>query len=146
MVGANHNYFSSMEKEVLTTIPFLLDQLHLDIVDARYDPETMGNSYVTLSSHEFRVRFVRDRGDFWAETASSQDPEKWWNLTDVGELITKTKMAYPADLTAAGNFIREHILALKEALGPGYRMNKVALVKREDERSERYYREHPRSS
>jgi hypothetical protein len=144
MVGSNQNYFSSLESELLETLPFLIHELNLEIVDARYDPPIMGNSYVTLASLEFLVRFVRDRGDFWAEIASSQDPEKWWNLEEVGELIIKKEMADPADLMAAGSFIREHILALKEAFGPGYPASKIVLVKRENEKWASFLRKFPR--
>jgi hypothetical protein len=146
MVGSNHNYFSSMENEVQETVPFLVRELNLEIVDARYEPASFGNSYVTLADVNFLVRFVRDRGEFRVDIASTQDRQKWWNLKEVGELIIKEEMAYPADLMAAGRFIREHIFALKETLGPGYPMSKVELVKREDEKWERYYREHSRGA
>ena len=144
MVGSNHNYFSSMENEVLQTVPFLVHELNLEIVDARYEPASFGNSYVTLADMNFLVQFVRDRGEFRVDIASTQDPQKWWNLKEVGELFIEEEMAHPADLMAAGSFIREHILALKEVLGPGYSVSKVTLVKRENEKWSSFIREHSR--
>jgi len=122
--------YLTMEDEVRETVPFLQQELNLEIVDARFEPASFGNSYVTLASPEFVVRFVRDRGSFLVDIASTQDPKTWWTLREVGELIMRREIAYLADLMAAGNFIREHVLALKETLGPGYPASKVELVKR----------------
>jgi hypothetical protein len=108
----------TLRQEMLESIPELLEELDLHVVEDRYLPESFGNSDVTLQSPKLWVRFVRDRGHVHAEVAPPTAPTSWWPL---GFVIKAIHCQVPEDqfgLLNASRLLRDNIRELADALGP----------------------------
>lgn len=55
-------------------------------IDERYDVEHFGNALLVLENREVCFRFVRDRGQFFAEVGAPGEGREWWDLLLVAEL------------------------------------------------------------
>lgn len=106
-----------LEQEINESFPGLLEELGLRVIDQKYLPRSFGNSYVILESPKLRVRFVRDRGQTWADVAARARGE-WWHLSYVLETIRGGAPEIKLDLPTAVRLLKENFPALAEALGP----------------------------
>jgi hypothetical protein len=118
-----------LKQEISESLPGLLEELDLRIVEDQYLPESFGNSYVTLQSPRLFVRFVRDRGQVWTEVAPVTAPTSWWPLGFVLEAIRGQLPEIQFDLISAARLLRDNFHELAEGLGP-----KLAETNREIER------------
>lgn len=107
-----------LEQEISEGFPRLLEELDLRVTDQRYLPESFGNSYVVLESPKLRVRFVRDRGQTWADVAAIAPGTEWWHLSHVLEAIQGTAPQIQLDLPTAVSLLKENFSIISEALGP----------------------------
>jgi hypothetical protein len=107
-----------LKQEMLEILPGLLKDFDLHVIEDRYLPESFGNSDVTLQSPQLLVRFVRDRGQVWAEVAPVTEPTSWWPLGDVLKAIQGQLPEAPFDLTSAVRLLRDNFRELADALGP----------------------------
>ena len=107
-----------LKQEMGEILPGLLKEFDLRVIEDRYVPESFGNSYVTLQSPRLMVRFVRDRGQVWAEVAPVTAPTAWWPLGFVLEAIRGQLPEIQFDLISAVGLLRGNLLELAEALGP----------------------------
>ena len=76
-----------LREEIARDFPWLLSDLGFTVTYADWRPQSFGDSVLVLESKDLRVRFVRDRGQVWAEVQVS---EKWWPLYWVLEAIRGT--------------------------------------------------------
>src|SRR5687767_14834815 len=97
----------TLEEEVIEQIGWLLRDFCFTIVDGAYDVESFGNSYVALISPAFRFRLLRDRGEISGEIASCSEPETWWDLYWVCEIIHGANPP-SFDLQSVADFLREN--------------------------------------
>ena len=88
------------------------------IVDQQYLPQSFGNSYLILESPKLRVRFVRDRGQTWADVSSIAPGAEWWHVAYVLEAIYGTAPQIQLDLTTAVGLLKRNFSVLAAALGP----------------------------
>jgi hypothetical protein len=123
-----------LQQEIIESLPGLLEELDLHVVEDRYLPESFGNSYVTLQSPRLLVRFVRDRGQAWAEVAPVTAPTSWWPLGLVLEVIRGQLPDMQFDLTSAAHLLRDNFCELAEALGARLPETKREIEKRGEER------------
>ena len=136
-----------LKKEVIEQVPWLLDQLRFKIVDDGHDRESFGNSWVTLVSPALHLQFVRDRGEIYAEVASHSEPNTWWDLHWISELIPCSGYPIP-ELIPVAALIRNSFPLLTECFGPNYRETKRELQRREEQRKQeglRRFGQHPTS-
>ncbi len=78
--------------------------------DERSYPASFGNEVLVLKSRDFRVRFVRDRGDIYVDVGPVSEPSEWHLLEDVLEFVTKQGIRAKHD---AGLGLQELAAALK---------------------------------
>ena len=95
-----------------------LEELGMRIVDQQYLPQSFGNSYLILESPKLRVRFVRDRGQTWADVSSIAPGAEWWHVAYVLEAIYGTAPQIQLDLTTAVGPLKRNFSVLAAALGP----------------------------
>jgi hypothetical protein len=67
--------------------PWLFEELGFRAVAWSYNPKVFGDSTLTLESDTVRLRFTRDRGEIRADLASISEPETWWGLVSLLEVI-----------------------------------------------------------
>jgi len=108
----------ALKQEMAEILPGLLIEFDLRVVDGKYAPESFGNSYVTLQSPRLFVRFVRDRGQVWAEVAPVTAPAGWWPLVFVLEAIQGQVPQKEFDLESVLRLLRDNFRELADALGP----------------------------
>src|ERR1700728_3308285 len=107
-----------LKQEIVESLPGLLDDVDLHVVEDVYMPESFGNSYVTLQSSWLWVRFVRDRGHVHAEVAPPTAPTSWWPL---GLVLIAIHRQVPEDQSGvlnAARLLRDNFRELADALGP----------------------------
>lgn len=75
----------------------LLDKGLLKVECSVYDREAFGNAAVVLSGRNLRIRMIRDRGQVFAEAASSSFPTDWFPLQMVLRAVSVT-LPMPAGL------------------------------------------------
>lgn len=80
----------SLSEEISLFHSHFLDDLGFRKVEEMYDVESFGDSTVILESDKLQVRFIRDRGQVFADISSSLDPTSWWDLALVAELTGTT--------------------------------------------------------
>lgn len=131
------NLHVALKEEMLERVPWLLEELGFRIVDERYDPQSFGNSLVTLESDSLRVRFVRDRGQVFADVASPSDPDRWWQLVYVCQLILGEFVQPGFELDDVAAFLRDNLAAVQERLGPRYSETKREVRRLQEERARR---------
>jgi len=121
---------------VTEQLPWLFQELGFRIVEDRFDPkEGFGNSIVKLESANFRVLLSRDRGQILADVAAHSDPETWWNLEHVCEIISGQSINPDFELSAAATLLRNNVSALADYLGPKFPETKRELERRAAERT-----------
>jgi hypothetical protein len=101
--------------------PFLVDLMTvfgLEREDERSYPASFGNEILVLKCRDFRLRFVRDRGDIYVDVGPVCEPSEWHLLEDVLEFVSKQNIQVKHD---AGHGLHELAAALKA--------NHVALQK-----------------
>lgn len=119
---------------VIESLPWLCKDFGFRVVEDGFDAVSFGNSYVTLEAPGLRVRFVRDRGEIYAQVASRSEPHTWWALEDACELLAGQKVEIGSDLLAAANSLRDNLPALLECFGPHLSQTRRNLQKRAEER------------
>ena len=133
-------FMEPLKDEVITKLPWLFDELDFRIVDERYEPKFFGDSYVTLVSRAFNLRFVRDRGQIFLEVASHSDSGIWWPLEHVCELISGLGIKASFELLSSAALLRSNVSGLADFLGPKYRQTKRELLRREEARKQELLR------
>jgi hypothetical protein len=76
-----------------TQFPEFASSLGLTQVDERYDEEHFGNALLILENRQVRFRFVRDRGQLFADAAEPGNKGEWWDLRFVAELVGDSTLA-----------------------------------------------------
>ncbi len=120
----------SLKQEVSAELPWLFQELGLQITESGFNPKSFGDSFVILASPALRVRFVRDRGQVSAEVASLSDPRTWWNLEHVCEIISDKNAEPSFKLSAVADLLRRNFQALTYCLGSKYNDTKRELERR----------------
>jgi hypothetical protein len=112
--------------------PWLSEELGFRPVAWSYNPKVYWDSVVTLESNTLRLRFTRDRGDIRADLASISEPETWWNLVALLEVIHGVKPE--TQLEGVAPLVRTNYSQLVQALGPQLSETKKELERLEEER------------
>ncbi len=123
-----------LKQQVINDQPWLFDDLGFSIVEDDYRPDAFGNSFVTLESTILRLRFVRDRGQVWADVGSPTDPKTWWHLLFVLEAVLGKRPDLRFDLDEAASLLRDNFSTLAEALGPRLSETKRQLDRFQEKR------------
>jgi hypothetical protein len=125
---------SPLQEQLRSHAPWLFEEPGLKVTLDSYDAKAFGNSIVVLQSENMTVRFVRDRGQIFAEFETSAEPGKWLNLGFVLEAIHGTAPQPIFDLEGVVSLLRKNFTSIVEALGPGWLQTKHELERRRQER------------
>jgi hypothetical protein len=87
---------------------------------------------LTLESDTLRLRFIRDRGEIRAVLASISEPETWWDLVSLLEVIHGEKPE--PQLEGVAPLVRTNHSHLVQALGPQLSETKKELERLQEER------------
>ncbi len=115
------------------TGPFaeLIAEKDFATVEQIYDPRNFGNAVVALESKDFRLRFVRDRGDVFVEVAALASDD-WHYPGYIFEFLSKdsrwTDVKTPPALETLARGLREHYADVRR-LFEDYRSHRAALKK-----------------
>lgn len=127
--------FSGPLKPVLADrLPWLFEDLGFRITYSEYDPASFGNSLVILDSDRIRLRFVRDRSQVMLDVAANSEPEKWFGLHSLYEVIHNESIKPRFTLNAVGELLKQEFTALVAALGPKLLETQKELKRRRSER------------
>jgi hypothetical protein len=86
---------------------------------------------LTLDSDTVRLRFIRDRAEIRAQLASISEPETWWNLVSLLEVIHGAKPE--TQLEGVAPLVRTNYSQLVQALGPQLSETKKELERLAEE-------------
>jgi hypothetical protein len=130
------NHMSPLQKQLRSQAPWLFDELGMNVNRDSYDPHAFGNSIVVLQSKSMTMRFVRDRGQIFAEFEPLSEPGKWFDLGSVLEAIHGTPPQPIFDLDGVISQLRQNFTDIVEALGTRWARTKQELGRRRAERLE----------
>lgn len=117
----------SLEAKLLAEHPQLFTKTGLKIIESSYEANSFGNSLVMLKAPSFFLRIIRDRGQVFADIASSTPPVTYWRLEDVCALIEGKKVDTGLSLSTIILLLNQHLSALSNLMGPEYEQTKLAL-------------------
>jgi hypothetical protein len=127
------HFMNTLTEELMNKLPWLVQELNFQVVRDWDDPEHFDNGFVTLKSPAFYLRFIRDRGEIFAELASHAASEEWWDLHWISELLPGEDYPVP-DWHSVGRLLRSNFSLLMEWFGPKYDETKRELRRREQQR------------
>jgi len=78
---------SSFSNIVRTAFGKLISSYGFKIVEDQHDSSNFGNAVVVLDSSDFRIRLVKDRDQIFGEVASYSEPETWYGIDRLYEVI-----------------------------------------------------------
>ena len=91
---------ATIYEEIRPFFSALLDEHGFRLVSESYEPASFGNGLIVLQSEDLRLRFVRDRGQVFADVGpSGQTGEHWHQLQRVMEFLQRHDS--PADASDA---------------------------------------------
>ena len=112
--------------------PWLFEELGFRAVAWSYNPKVYWDSTLTVESDMLRLRFIRDRGEIRAQLASISEPETWWDLVSLLEVIHGEKPE--PQLEGVAPLVRTNYSHLVQALGPQLSETKKELERLQEER------------
>ena len=78
-------------------------------------PRTFGDAENVLASNDFRVRFIRDRGDLYVDICPAREAgDEWHTVQLVRALILQSDPAEDPTLAELAGFLKEHFALIKE--------------------------------
>lgn len=122
----------SLVEELSEQFAPLLRELDLAILEHSYERHFFGNSLVVLGSTSFRVRFVRDRGQVFADVAPLAQPDEWWGLEEVCRVVLTELPVQRFDLVGAVGLLAHNFGALTLALGRDWSTTRTELARRRE--------------
>lgn len=109
--------FSGPLKPVLAErLPWLFEGLGFRVTYSEYAWANFGNSVVILDSDSIRLRFVCDRSQIMLDLAARSEPERWFSLWQLYEVIHRQSVKPRYTLDAVGDVLRQEFVALVKAL------------------------------
>jgi hypothetical protein len=127
--------FSGPLKPVLAErLPWLFEDLGFQITYSDYSPAQFGDSTVILDSDSLRLRFVRDRSQVMLHLAARSEPEEWFGLHSLYEVIHNESIKPRYTLNAIGDLLKQEFPALVEALGAKLFETQKKVEQRRNER------------
>jgi hypothetical protein len=113
------------------------EELGFRITYSDYDPVHFGDSDLILDSNNLRLRFVRDWGQVSLSLASRAEPEVWFGVWSLYEVIHQKTLGIGEvsfALDAVCELLEQEFPALVEALGPRFHETQSEIQRRQDER------------
>lgn len=93
--------------------PFLFEEYGFQLIEFEKF-ESFGDVLVTIKSEDFRLRFVRDRGQTFVEIGPSVGFKEWFDLNVVRMLIQGIDDTKSDDIIKLQNFLKQDYLKIKE--------------------------------
>ncbi|MGV3773075.1 MAG: hypothetical protein ACO1QB_09255 [Verrucomicrobiales bacterium] len=130
---------TSLREELTEHVGWLILDFGFKIINDGYDAKSFGDSYATLASPSFRLRLTRDRGEISAEIASVSEPNTWWGLHCISELIPGANPPHH-DLASVAAFVHHNFFLLSDFFGTGYLKAKDELKRLDENRKQEMMR------
>jgi hypothetical protein len=111
-----------LKEELENRVPWLFQDLGFRVTHHDYSDRHMGDSVAELQSDSLRIRFIRDKSRIQVELASLSEPERWLELGFLWYALTGHRPE--PELEGLAWFLRDHLSALQDALGPGFSQTK----------------------
>jgi len=122
-------------QELLTAkLPWLFQDLGFSAVGSWYDPAHFGDSLVTLQSDRLNLQFDRDKGQVTVSVGPLSEPETWWGLIEVLQIIQDREIEPRYKLDVLAPLLQDNYPALVEALGPKLSETRQGVERRREER------------
>lgn len=65
---------NNFREDILRFFPYLFEKYKFEFVNQSND---FGGNVILAQSEKLRVRFIRDRADFFLDMSRNEEPEKW---------------------------------------------------------------------
>lgn len=128
------NLSTPLSELVTEKLPWLFREFGFRVVSSGFEPAHFGDSHVILQSDTLRLRFTRDRGQVLIDVGVTSEPEHWWGLIALCEVIRNASIQPRYKLDALASVLQENFSALAEALGPKLPETRQELERRAAER------------
>lgn len=126
--------------------PYLFDTLGFALVEETFDQDSFGNSTAVLESRDLRLRFVRDRGQVFADIGSMVEPELWWDITLIVPLLGSRQPEQPevSEVERLATYIRDNYQSLIKLFSRDrFYGTKLKLERLRKDRSEQIFKSFP---
>jgi hypothetical protein len=107
--------------------PWLFEVYGFKVVYAEYSYRHFGNSSAYLRSDRLRVRFIRDRGQYFVDLGPLAEPGAWYNLLAVYRAVKQQPSELTYELDPLLQILQKELPALIDALGPDLDRTKRSL-------------------
>lgn len=96
---------------------FLYERYEFRFVDSMVSSSFGGDAYVVLQSSDVRIRFVKDRGQFFLDLQSVGDPrkDKWYSFDLIRQLLIGGNEQRPFMEAANAEFLKSNIDEILDA-------------------------------
>lgn len=74
--------------ELQKSIPFLIEERNFKLVEEIYERAHFGNGIAVFEASDFRIRFIKDRGQFFSQIEAISDKDAWWELNYICVLLS----------------------------------------------------------
>jgi hypothetical protein len=109
----------------------LLTRGLLSVESSIYDEQAFGNAVVVLAGRSLRIRVIRDRGEVFADAASSLYPDDWFPLQRVIRAVGVSSPPPEGLLTPeqAADVVERYFADLESGLGSNHiKQTRTALA------------------
>jgi len=117
-----------LKDELQREAPWLTTDPGFRIISFSYDPAIFGDSMVVLRSDALCLRIIRERGRIFAEVAPLADPQNWWDLGMILEVLHRPPPGH--HLQSVAGALRTNLPAVIEALGPNLSVTTDGIARR----------------
>jgi hypothetical protein len=130
---------NSVCDEVKPLFSFLLDD-HGCSLSETYDSSSFGDSLAILACDDFRIRFIRDRGQIFVDIGPASKNDEWYDLNLVRATILRSPSDEVASIENLAIFLRDNYFAVKDLFeGKNVRETEKALEELQQLRAQKMF-------
>jgi hypothetical protein len=101
---------------------------------------SFGDTIISLRKQHFRVRLLRDRGDWFVEASSDQKPDEWYDMALLQEEVTSQVEKDVLDFDEQAAILRAKWQEIEDMLtGSDSNVVHASLERRRQERAKRRF-------
>ncbi len=106
---------SNVLEEVKPLFSFLFENHGFSLLEA-YDSPSFGDSLVVLTSIDFRIRFIRDKGQIFIDIGPTSKTDKWYDLDLVKTIVDGNLGEQAPELEDFAVFLENNYITVKGLL------------------------------
>ena len=85
---------ASFRQDIERKFNFLFVQMGFHLAEEFHDPNLVGNVIVVLKKEDLRLRFIKDRVDFFLDLGLVSVPDKWFGFYEVISWLIRQGMLF----------------------------------------------------